>query len=110
MRKRLSNVSIENRRVGVDTAVTQEWPIAAHGLDQPRVAARDDDLLPLFCLGDVPAEWIRDEGVTEKLDAVGAGLVLMADSVWRCDVYAVGDGMRALDGAPRIHLRLTPFV
>ena len=51
------------------------------------------------------AERIGDERVAEELDAVRARLVLVADAIRRRDEHAVGDRVRALHRAPRVHLR-----
>ena len=57
-------------------------------------------------LGEDAAERVGDERVAEELDAVGAGFLLVSHAVRRRDEDAVGDRVRALDGAPRILLRL----
>src|SRR5688572_7569451 len=46
----------------------------------------------------------------EERDAVGARLVLVTDAIRRGDIHAVGDRMRALNGAPGLDLRTSPFV
>ena len=101
---------LEDRPVGVDAAIAQERPVAAHALDQRRIAPRDEHLFVVAGLGDVAAERIGDERVAEEREAVGARLVLVADAVGRRDVDAVGDRVRALDRPPRVDLRLAPFV
>src|SRR5262245_57144858 len=98
-------VAIENRSVGVHAAVTEERPVAADGLDERGIAARDQNLLALAAFGDVAAEGVGDEGVAEEGDAVGAGLVLVTDPVRRGDVDAVGDRVRPLADAPGLDLR-----
>src|SRR5262249_6317147 len=54
------------------------------------------------------AERVRDEGVAPEFEAGVAvfGLALKADAVDDGGVNAVGDGVRALNGDPRIELRL----
>src|SRR5688572_599488 len=104
------DVAIQDRAVGVDASVPEKRPVATHGLGQRRIAPRYDDLLRFARFGDVAAERIRDEGMPEEGDAVGARLVFVADAIRRGDVDAVGDRMRPLNGAPGLDLRASPFV
>ena len=106
-----SEVALEDRPVGVDAAIAEERPVAPHGFDQRRIAARDRaSSSPLAGLGEVAAERIGDERAPEEIEAVGARLVFVADAVRRRDVDAVGDRVRALDRPPRVDLRGAPLV
>src|SRR5689334_16686804 len=96
----------QNRRVRIDAAIAQEGPIAACVLDQLRVAHGGEDLGALPGFGENAAEGVGDEGVAEELDPFSAGFVLVPDAIGRRDEDSVGDGMCALDRAPRVLLCL----
>src|SRR5688572_22233294 len=103
-------VAAQDRGVGINAAIAEERPVAADLFNQRGVALRNQDLLALARLGHIAAERISDERVAEEGDAVGAGLVFVADAVWRRNVYAVRDRMRPLHRPPGIDLRLAPFL
>src|SRR5439155_273438 len=118
--------------IGVDPAVAQERPVAAHFLDAAEVDLSQKDL---FAVGgglcDHNPEGIGDEGRSPELDACttslpragsvartcanslpcggalpgNTGRRLMPDAVHRGDVNAIRDGVTALHGAPGVALR-----
>src|SRR5690606_26582827 len=97
-------VPVQDRAVRVDSPVAQEWPVAAGVLDELRIAGRHEHLGLRARFSDLAPERIRDEGMAEELDTVRAGLVLVADAVWRGCVDAVRDRMCPLRRLPRVHL------
>src|SRR6185369_17602759 len=82
-----SDVAIEDRRVGIDATVAEEWPVAACFLDQLSIAFRDEHfrLCPAFDKNS--PEWIGNERVAKEFDAVGTGLVFMSNPVGRSDEH-----------------------
>src|ERR1019366_1727937 len=104
---RLLDEPAGNARVGVDAAVAKERPVAAHFFDAARVALYDESLLGIERgFRQQAAEWIGHEGSPPEFES-GVGRPFVAHAVDRGDVEAVGDGVRALDGAPGIELRRT---
>src|SRR5580765_5035699 len=103
---RRAEISTEDGCVGIDASVTKEGPVPSRLLDQSRIASGDQH--GRFCtrFGKDTAERITDEGMTEELESVGTRLGLEADAVRRRDEDAIGDCVRALNGAPRLDLRL----
>src|SRR5204863_4172450 len=99
-----AQISRQNGRIRVDSAVAEEGPVAPCLLDQARVALRREDRIALTRLGEDAAERVGDERMAEELDPVRAGLLFVADAIRRSDEYAVGDRVRALDRAPRVLL------
>ncbi len=65
--------------------------------------------------GDNLAKGVGDERATPELQAFAGSLIaanisrLEADAIRHRDVHSVGDGVGALDGAPRVVLRVTVF-
>src|SRR6185369_6259934 len=91
--------------VGVNAPVAQERPVAPHIFDALAVHFADENLfLVNGALGDDDAERVGEKRRAPELDARTAGRALVADAVDRRDIDAVGDGVRALDGAPRVAL------
>src|SRR4051812_46618481 len=74
-----SGVAVQNRRVSVDPTIAQKWPVATRILDQRAVAFGHQHRWLGPGLDDDSAKWIRDERVTEELDAVSARLIFVAD-------------------------------
>src|SRR5450759_3726339 len=99
VRSLCSNPPIEYRPVPIHPPVAQERPIATRLLDAPWIARRHQNRLFGACLGERAPKGIEDERVPQKLDAIGA---------LRGHEHAVGNGVRTLRRAPRIHLRLAP--
>ena len=64
----VAEIAIQDRAVGVDAAVPEKRPVAAHRLDQRRIAPRNDDLLGFARLGDVAAERISDDSSWKPWD------------------------------------------
>src|SRR6202171_2749903 len=88
--------------IRVDTAVAEEGPVAAHLFDARQIDLADQDLLLVGRrFDDDDAEGIAEEGSAPELEA---RVALVADAVHRRDVDAVGDGVPALDRAPRVAL------
>src|ERR1022692_3546657 len=89
--------------VGVDTAVAQEGPVAAHAFDHARVAFHDQRLIGIAGLGEQAALRVGNEGTAPELEAA-AGWTFVAHAVHRGHIDAIGDGVRALYGFPGIVL------
>src|SRR5687767_5389158 len=106
---RSADVAVKDRGIRVDAAVAEEGPVAAGALDQLRVTLRNEYLRLGAGFGDDAPERITHEGVAEELDAVGSGLILVADTIGRGDVDAVRDRVRSLRGSPRLDLRGPPL-
>src|SRR5450759_2489616 len=108
LRPCLADPPIEYRPVRIHPPVAQERPIATRLLDAPWIARRHQNRLFGACLGERAPKGIADERVTKELDAIGALLGLEAHAIRRGHEHAVGNGVRTLRRAPRIHLRLAP--
>src|SRR5262249_33608191 len=90
--------------VCVDAAVTGGGPVLLDFFHLFRIAFDDEGLFFCFgCLGDDLAEGIGDEGRSPELDP-GFRRALVADSIHGGDEDSVCDGVRALDGLPRVEL------
>ena len=98
--------------VGVDAAIAEEGPIAA-GLFRLRGIAFDDQnfFLIVGSFFQDAAERIGNERVAPEFEAGIAffRFAFEADAVHNCNINAVGDGVRALNGAPGIKLRGAKF-
>src|SRR5688572_31322717 len=93
--------------VGVYPAVAQERPTAAHFFDAGRVdVGIEDGLLVGGSFRDDHAERVCDERRPPEFDTIprSARGVLVSHTVGCRDVYAVGDRVAALDGAPCVAL------
>src|SRR4051812_38209841 len=101
-----AEIATEDRGVGIDATIAEEGPVSARLLDEPRIAAGDEHRGIGARLGKDSAERIADEGVAEELQSVRALFRLESNAIGRSDEHAVGDGVRALDRAPRFHLGL----
>src|SRR6266849_3459210 len=92
--------SLQNGGVGVNAAVAQEGPVAANILDAARVALDHKDFFLVGGgLGEHLPEWIGHEGMPPEFKTVLRS-ALESDAIDSGDKNPVGDGMRALDGAP----------
>src|ERR1700735_1816857 len=98
-------VALQDRRVGVDAAVTEEGPVAPGVFLDRRVAGRDQDFRRCAGVGDDASEGVAHERMSEELETIGAWFRLMSDAVGSGDVDTVGDRMRALDRPPGLDLR-----
>src|SRR5438105_8563084 len=78
---RRAEISAQNGRVGVNTAVTEEGPIPPRILDDARVAAGDEDGRLGTRFGQDAPERVADERMAEKLETVRAWLGLEADAI-----------------------------
>ena len=98
-------------RVGVDAAVAQERPVAAHLLHAREVHLADQDLLLVGRrLGDHDAEGIGDERRAPELEpGPPSGGPLVADAVHRRDVDAVGDGVASAGWSARRRAGAAPY-
>ncbi len=91
--------------VGVDAAVAQERPVAPDFFHLLRIALDDQNLfLVVRRLGENPAERIADERSAPEFETL-VRRPFEADAIYRRDIDAVGDRVRALGGAPGIVLR-----
>src|SRR5256712_791988 len=101
----LPQPAVQDGLIGIDAPVAQERPIAPCVLDAVRVAFDNENLLFVgrSLRRDLPKR-IGNERISPELDAA-LGRAFIADAIHRRDVYAVGDGVRALDGAPGVELR-----
>src|SRR5690348_3414409 len=102
-----AQVPAQNRRVGIDSPVAEERPIAARLFDETRIALGDEDGRLRIRLGKDAAERIADEGMAEEFQSIRARLRLEAHAIRRGDVHAVRDRMRTLNRSPCFDLRRT---
>ena len=104
-----------NPFVGIHAAVAQEGPVAARLLDQRAIDLAQHDLFRIVPgLGDDAAEGIGQKAAAPELDSLPFGAtsvavasdlaMLQTHAVHGSYVDAVGDGVRALDGPPRVKL------
>src|SRR3569623_1970747 len=97
--------------LGIDAPGAQIRPEAAHGLAAREVHVGDQYLGTVVRAREHLALRPRDEAVSPKLNALGVarGVGFEADSIARQHGQTVGDGVRTLDGDPRLALT-RPFV
>src|SRR6185437_5397307 len=103
-------------RIGVDTPVAQKRPVATRIFEQSEIDFGDENF---FCIvggfGNDAAEGIGDETAAPEFEAGAGGAIaedlalLAAYAVGGGDVDAVGDGVGALDGLPRVVLGRAEF-
>src|SRR5580704_12810329 len=97
---RLGTIAAGQIGVGVDSAITQEGPVAADLLDFGEVAFDDERFLGGGARArDHFAERISDERIAPELE-----LAFDADTVDGRDEHAIGDRVAALNRLPRIDL------
>src|SRR5690242_2334622 len=99
----------QDRTVRIDPPVAEERPVSALALDECRVAGGDENRFVLTGRSDDAAGRVGDERVAEERDAARPRLVLVADTIGRGDVNAVGDRVRALNRLPAVDLRGAPL-
>ncbi len=100
----LGKPTLRNGCIGVNAAVAEKGPVAANFVHLFRVALGDKHVF--FTGGrlcDDAAERIGHEGVAPKFKAT-FGSAFEARAIDGRDIDAVGDGVRALDGAPSVEL------
>src|SRR4029077_15928148 len=100
---------LEQRRVSVCAAITQEGPIATHFFHAAQVAFGNEDFFLVGGgFGDQLPEWIgHKRRAPEFQPAIRRSFE--ADAVHRGYEEAVGDGVGALNRAPGIELRRAEF-
>src|SRR3569832_424861 len=103
-----SAVAITQREclIGIDAPVAQIRPDASHGLAAREVRVGDQYLGTVVRAREHLALRPRDEAVSPKLNALGVarGVGFEADAIARQHGQTVGDGVRTLDGDPRLAL------
>ena len=109
--------ALRDGRVRIDAAVAQKGPVAARVFNQAEVDLADQNLLCVMRgLGDDAAKRIGQKAAAPELEARPGGAIaanvamLVADAVHAGHVDAVGDGVGALDGLPRVVLRCAKLV
>src|SRR5437763_3050253 len=102
-----SYVATEDRGVGIDSPITEKWPVAAGFLDQLAITFGDKHLGCRARFREDSPEWIGNEGMTKEFDAVSPRLFLVSNTIRRCDENSIRDRMCALRCPPGINLRLT---
>src|ERR1039458_7023489 len=102
--------------VTVDAAVAQEGPVAANLLQLMQVYfAEQNFFLIVRSFGQHAPEGIAEERPSPEFEAfAGRGIAanvasLEADAIHHANINAVCDGVRPLDGAPGVVLRLAEF-
>src|ERR1039458_1775415 len=102
---RLRSKAARQVRVGVDSAIAQEGPVAADFLDPGEVAFDDQGFLGAGAgARDYFAKRIGDKRIAPELE-----FTLDADAIDGSDEDAVGDGVAALDRLPGVLLLGTDF-
>src|SRR5215472_3765255 len=115
----LVDQAIGNGSVAVDTAVTQEGPVATDVFQGLHVDLPDQDFFAVVrALGKNTTEWIAEERSAPEFEAL-PGSRFPADvagfeshAIDDGDIYSVGDGVGPLDRAPGVmlsHSRLRFF-
>src|SRR5581483_6715827 len=101
-----------DRGVTVDTAVAQEWPVAADVLERLQVDFAHQNFFSVMgTLGEHSPERIAEKRSAPEFESLaGRGLAadvagFETDAVDDRDVNSVGDGVGSLNGAPGIVLR-----
>ncbi len=98
--------------IGVDAAVAEEGPVAARFFALRGVALDNENFFFVVGgFGEDAAEGIGDERISPEFETGVAffRFAFVADAIDDRDVNAVGDGVRALDGAPGVELRGAEF-
>src|SRR5437879_2589144 len=104
--------AVQDGAVSINAAIAEKWPVAARVFAFCGITLDHEDFL--FVIGRFSgdlAERIGDERVSPEFEAgiAVSRLALETDAIYDGDVDPVGDGMRALDGFPRVKLRGTEF-
>src|SRR5437868_3794278 len=100
-----------NPGVALDTAISQERPVTPDFLDFPQIYLGTQYLFPVVrSFGQYAAERVGKKRLSPELQAGALRLVatnvpgFMSHTICYRDEHAVCNGVRALDGAPRIVL------
>src|SRR4029077_19158945 len=104
----IAKPAVEDRRIGVNSAVAKERPIAAGFFAPGRIAFDDQDFfLGGGSFGKNLPERVRDEGVAPELQAgiSRVGPAFESDAIHDGGEDSIGNGVRALNGAPGVELR-----
>src|SRR5580704_12452347 len=103
--------AIGDRRVGVDSAVAEEGPVAADVFEGLQVDVADQDFFAVVRgFGEDSSEGVAEKRCAPEFQSVaGGGLAadvagFEAYAVDYCYVDSVGDGVGALNGAPGVVL------
>src|SRR5258706_8377491 len=103
--------TIGDWRVRIDSAVAEEWPVAADVFEGFQVdVAHQNFFLVLRGFSQHAAEGIAEEGCAPEFQSLaGGGLAadvagLEADAIDHCYVNTIRNGVGALDGAPGVVL------
>src|SRR5215470_2683278 len=93
--------------IAIDPAIAKERPVAANVFEQLEIAASDQNLLLIVRgFGDDASERIGEERSAPEFQTFAGSAIpadvaeLVADTVHYAHEHAIGDRMRALDGAP----------
>src|SRR5216117_1150846 len=78
-----SYVATEDRGIGIDPPIAEEWPVAPGFLDKLAITFGDEHLGCRSCFGENSSEWIGNERVTEEFDAVSPRLFLVSNAIRR---------------------------
>ena len=98
----LGKPTLRNGCIGVDAAVAEEGPIAAHVVHDFGIALGNEDLfVGGGGLGDDAAKGIGDKGVAPEFEAA-FGSAFVARAVDGGDIDTVRDGVGTLHGAPSV--------
>src|SRR5579864_560788 len=97
--------------IAINTAVAQEWPVAADVFQMLQVALADQDFfLVVRRLNDDPSKGVAEKRSAPEFQALALGAIaadiakLVANPVDHADKHAVGDGMGALNCPPCVML------
>src|SRR5262249_18136382 len=97
--------------VGIDSAISQEWPMCALLIDASPIDFRRHDLLMIDrTFRDDFAVRPAHEALTPKFNAISAGRHLVANPVCHRDVASIGDRMTTLNRLPSGMLRFSKFL
>src|SRR5437762_9055478 len=100
-----------NAGVGIDSAISQEWPVGPMLVDASPINVGCYNLFLIdrtFC--DDFAVRSAHETLPPKFDAISTGGRFVTDAVRHRDVAPVGDRMTTLNRLPRGMLRLSKFL
>src|SRR5271166_6248105 len=108
------NQPAANRCVGVDAPVAQEWPVAPNLFERLQVDVSDQNLFAIVrALRQHASEWIAKERPAPKFQPLSRSRLaanvagFKSYAIHHRDVDAIRNGMRALNGTPRVMLRHT---
>ena len=111
------NKALRDGPVSIHAAVAQKGPVATRLLNQRAIDLAQHDIFSIVAgLRDDAAERIGKKAAAPEFEArprsaIAKNIAMLdTDAIDGGHVDAVGDGVRALDGAPRIILRFAKFV